>query len=597
MAAIRENPETKIYQIQKWLGLNESPDGDTQLKLGEAARMRNFCVTRENHLQIRPGYAKLCTLVQPDEDGTTHPVRGMWSGYVDGTQRLVAACNGHLWEIDPAAGTASDEGQIDDGKASFFGFSNKLYILTGAGYYVWDGTNSVSSVEGYIPTVATATPPSGGGTLLQDVNKLTGKKRQVFSPDGTDKEFFLVEDEIDEIISVEGTEITYTADLTAGKLTFTTAPEKGTNTITITWRKGTGDRSAVTGMRFAELYNGGSDSRVFLYGDGSNQSLYSGIDGDGVASAEYFPDLNVVAVGEANTPITGMIRHYDRLLIFKSDAAYSAIYSTLTLADNRVTAAFYVDTLNREIGCHAPGQMALVNNNARTLYGNAVYEWALVTTSTRDERNAKRVSDPVTTTLSEFSLGDCVTFDDNRRQEYYILWDGKAVVNHYGNKSWYYYDDFPASAMAMVESERYFGTPDGEIMRLSRDYHSSDTRPIDAYWESGAMDFDRDWRKKNSVLTWTSIKPEVQARVTITAESNRRSDYIQRVISSNIANFTHVDFNHWSFRTNQKPQVIRQRVKVHRATYYKLIYQSNSASATATILAADIRVGYGGNVH
>lgn len=596
MATIREDQGAKVYQIKKWLGLNESPDGDTQLKLGEAAEMRNFCITRENHLQIRPGYAPVCTLASAEEDGTTHPVRGMWSGYVDGTQRLMAACNGHLWEIDPETKSASDKGQIDDGKASFFGFSNKLYILTGGGYYVWDGTNSAASVEGYIPTVATATPPSGGGTPLQDVNKLTGKRRQKFSPDGTAKEFSLNEDAIDEVISVEGTSLSYTTDLTAGKITFSSAPPKGVNTITITWRKGTGDREAVTKMRFAELYNGGADSRVFLYGDGSNQSLYSGIDGNGMPSAEYFPDLNVMGVGEANTPITGMIRHYDRLLVFKRDAAYSVVYSTLTLADNLVTAAFYVDTLNREIGCHATGQMALVNNNARTLYGNAVYEWALVTTATRDERNAKRISDPVTATLSEFSLENCVTFDDNRRQEYYILWDGKAIVNHYGNKSWYYYDDFPANAMAMLDDERYFGTPEGKIMHLSRAYRSSDTRPIDAYWESGSMDFDRDWRKKNSVLTWTAMQPEVQSRVQVTAESSRDSSYARRVISSNVANFTHVDFNHWSFKTNQKPQVVRERIKVRRATYYKLIYQSSSASATATILAADIRVGYGGNV-
>ena len=62
MANIVSTSETKIYQIKKWLGLNESPDGDTHMKMGEAAEMRNFRITAENHLQIRPGYGLLAEL-------------------------------------------------------------------------------------------------------------------------------------------------------------------------------------------------------------------------------------------------------------------------------------------------------------------------------------------------------------------------------------------------------------------------------------------------------------------------------------------------------------------------------------------------------
>lgn len=180
----------------------------------------------------------------------------------------------------------------------------------------------------------------GGGTLLESVNKLAASEKQLFSPDGTATEFYLVETAIDELISVEGTNIGYTTDLVNGKLTFASAPPKGVNTITITWRKGNGDRGKVAGMRFAELYNGASDSRVFLYGDGTNEAVYSGLDSQGQPSAEYFPDLNVIAVDSANTPITAMIRHYDRMLVFKTDSAHAVGYDTLTLADDSVTARF-----------------------------------------------------------------------------------------------------------------------------------------------------------------------------------------------------------------------------------------------------------------
>ena len=366
MATINVTDSTSIYQLKKWLGLNESPDGDTGLKMGEAAQMRNFRITREGHLQIRPGYACVCTLAE----GST--VRGLWSGYVAGEERLLAACGGHLWDIDTTDWTAADLGSIHDDSTYFFGFDEKVYILTGGGYYRWDGTGEVSKVDGYIPIVTTAAAPEGGGTLLERVNILTGKRRAQYSPDGTATTFQLPETGLDEVISVEGTDIEWTADTAAGTVKFTSAPAKGVNTLTITWKKGDGDRSKVDKMRFAQLYNGATDSRVFLYGDGTNEAVYSGLDENGRPSAEYFPEMNVMAVADANTPITAMVRHYDRLLVFKTNGAYSTDYGTMTLDDGTVTAAFYTIMLNSEIGCAAPGQALLVENDPRTLFGRSV---------------------------------------------------------------------------------------------------------------------------------------------------------------------------------------------------------------------------------
>ena len=589
MANIVSTSEMKIYQIKKWLGLNESPDGDTHMKMGEAAEMRNFRITAENHLQIRPGYGTLCML------SAGHPVNGLWRGYVNGVFHLVAACNGHLWDIDLEERTAADKGAIHDGQTFFFGFSDKLYILTGTEYYSWDGEGAPAAVEGYIPIVTTAAPPAGGGTLLEPINLLTGKKRAEYSPDGEATTFQLPENNLDELISVEGTEITYSTDLSKGTVTFSSAPPKGVNTITFTWKKDGGDRAKVTGKKFAELYNGESDSRVFLYGDGTNEAVFSGLDENGKASAEYFPQYNVIAVDSANTPITAMIRHYDRLLIFKTDSAYSCSYSTLTL-NNAVQAAFYTSSLNRSIGNAAPGQARLVDNNARTVFGRSVYEWSLAANSVRDERNAKRVSDKVAATLGAFDLTQAICFDDEWNQEYYVFYGGQAIVNNYQNDSWYFYDNLPVTAVVAVEGTIYFGTPDGALMEFSRSYRNDNLEDINAYWESGSMDFDMDWRRKYSSTVWTAMKPESQAIVTLTAESNIKSDYPDKIVSAGLATFLNMSFEHWSFGTNRKPKLIRSKLKVKKVTYYKLIIRSKSSSATATVLSVDIQVRYTGNV-
>lgn len=587
MANIANTSETKVFQIKKWLGLNESPDGDTHLKFGEAAEMRNFRITGENHLQIRPGYGVYSTL----SEGA--PVRGLWEGHVAGKHRLVAACGGKLWDI--VDGVASDVGDIHDSQTFFFGFSDKLYIMTGSEYYSWDGENAPSVVDGYIPIVTTAAPPSGGGTLLEPMNILSGKKRAEYSPDGNATTFQLPENNIDEVISVEGTEIDYTVDLGTGSVTFSSAPAAGVNTLTFTWKKGSGNRAKVVGMKYAELYNGQSDSRVFLYGDGTNEAIFSGLGENGLPSAEYFPEYNVISVDSANTPITAMVRHYDRLLIFKTDSAYSCQYSTLTL-NNTVTAAFYTTSLNREIGCLAPGQALLVDNDARTLFGRSVYEWSLSTSGTRDERNAKRISDRVSTTLGSFDFSNCICFDDEWNQEYYIFYGSKAVVHNYRNDTWYVYTNVPAKAIVAVGGSIYFGTDDGNVMEFSRRYRNDNAVEIDAYWASGSMDFDLDWRRKYSSTIWVSMKPESQAAVYATAESNIKSNYPHKLIVSGLATFTHANFAHWSFGTNRKPQLIRAKLKVKKATYYKFILYSRSASATATILAVDFQVRYTGNV-
>lgn len=45
MAQIITSVSEAVYQIKKWLGVNEALEGEASLKMGEAALMRNFKVT------------------------------------------------------------------------------------------------------------------------------------------------------------------------------------------------------------------------------------------------------------------------------------------------------------------------------------------------------------------------------------------------------------------------------------------------------------------------------------------------------------------------------------------------------------------------
>jgi hypothetical protein len=606
MATIGTNTNEKIYQLKRWLGLNENPDGDTKLKMGEASVCRNWRVTRDGNLQRRPGQRRLALL------SNKNPITGLWCGRIGGDEYMIATIGSTAYKIyDGAVGDFNVEeitgasGQLSNKASVFmFGFNEKCYFLDGVHYCEWDGT-TFQAVTGYVPVVAVSTPPAGGGTALEPVNKLTAKRRVRFSPDGTATVFQLPEKNIASVNSVVNrvteTSVTgWTANTANGTVTFTTAPSTGTNTIEITYTASGTDRAKVEGMRFAELYNGTQDNRVFLYGDGSNQVIYSGLDEDGNPRADYFPDLNVANIGAENTPVTGLIRHYSRLVAFKTDSTYSITYGSITLADGNLTAGFYVVPVNRTIGNDAIGQVALVLNSPRTLFGGDVYEWrnnGSYNLST-DERQARRISDRVYSTLSTFDLSRCVCFDDNANQEYYVCYNGTALVHNYAADAWFTYTNIPATCFASFRGELYFGTDTGSVMKLSESARDDLGTAIDAYWESGAMDFGADYRRKYSSMLWVSVKPQSNSYVELTLITDRKSEFADKAISTGVytGGFADWDFRTFSFATNIQPQVKKIRLKAKKFGYYRLVFKTDHANTTATVLGVDIRVRQTGYV-
>lgn len=598
MATITGGDKTSIYELKKFLGLNESLDGDTQLKLGEASSMDNWRITPQYHLRVRPGLHTLWSF--------TGSVRGLWCGDLNGQEKKIAAADGHLWELLDN-GSKNQIGTLTDAPTSFFGFGNKLYIQNGREYLSYDGENNAASVEGYIPLVSTAASPSGGGTTLEPINRLTAKRRIRFSADGEALEYVLPEQNLSSIDKVEkdGEVLdpsAYTTDLQNGNVAFLEAPAKGVNNIEIWYTAASDLRSQVTAMRFAETYNGSTDTRVFLYGDGTNKTIYSGVTEDGIPTAEYFPDLNEIAVDSENTPITGMVKQFSYLMIFKSDGAFSTQYSALTLPGGDVTAGFYVSPVNREIGNEAMGQVRAVYNYPRTLYAGNLYDWRTVSTG-RDERRAKLMSDRVTKTLHASDPKKVYCFDNEREQEYYIFFndeEGTALVHRYqyegSGDTWYRYTGLPVVCAIRSGENIYFGLSDGRVCHFSESYTSDDGDSIPCQWRSGNMDFDADYMRKYSSVLWVSLKPDSNARATITATTDKRSNYTVKWVASNLATFSSVDFRHWSFIINRNPQIERVKLKVKKFAFYKLIIECNENSATTTVLGVDMRIRYTGYV-
>lgn len=525
---------------------------------------------------------------------TDTAVRALWSGFVGGAEVLCAACNGYLWQLAQDADgkwSKTSCGALDtESEVCMFGFGGKLYLLNGSEYKVWDGT-SLENVGGYRPMVAVAAPPSGGGTALEQVNKLTAGRRMRFSPDGSARTFVLPERGI---VSVDyavntatGAELSgWEADTGAGKVIFTSAPAEGTNTLEIGWTAAGSAAAEVRAMRFAELYNGAQDTRVFLYGDGTNRALYSGLDFDGKPRADYFPDLNEAHVGEANTQLTAMIRHYDRLLAFKDGSAWSIGYSAITLADGGVTAGFCITPVNRSLGCCAPGQAVLVENRPRTPDAKSILEWrSLGAYGSPDggERNAERVSQRVERTIKSMALERARTFYDRFAHEYYLIGeDGTALVQNIEADAWYVYTNLDARCMVNYRDGLYFGTGSGELRQLSDDCLDDCGEAIDAHWESGAMGFGEDFRRKYSSMLWIGVKPEDRGRLSVTAQTDRETELAEYICESPA--------------NSAVPETARIKLRSGRFNYYKLSLANPWADSTATVVSVELRVRGSGYV-
>jgi len=621
-------------------------------------------------------------------------VRGIWSGMVAGNEYIVGACNGRLWSLstdESGVWSKEDIGLINtDNPVHMFGFDDKLYIINGIDYLVWeakkykkhtytaDGTEvagdyyitigekdyiftltdaledgdllvfdesdnslslnnigvtvtqsahttetdfteglvesehfyKVSTVTGYRPLVSVARSPDGAQQqLLEQVNLLNGLRRIWCSPDGVAKDFILPEKPVASVDYVKnlttGDNINpsdYTANTTDGKVTFTNAPTAGTNSIEIGYTVSNSAKNEVTAMRYSEIYNGVTDNRVFLYGDGSNKAIYSGLDSNGQARADYFPALNVVHIGDSGTPITGMARHYSELIVFKTNGAFAINYDTITLPDGQATAGFYVRPINSVLGNEALGQVQTVENNPRTLESGGIYEWRIVTGAVHDQRNAVRISQRVGLTLRNMDLLNAVTYYDKLNHEYYVMYDGKMLVHNVTNDTWYIYDNLPATCMITYKDELYFGTTDGYIRHLSRDYMSDNGENIVCYWQSGSMDFGAGHLRKYSDTLWVGIKPEAYGFIRVTVQTDKNRDYPDEEVLANMTDsvatgffsFFDLDFTRLSFNVSDRAKMERIKFKVKNFTYYTLILSSNSNNTKATVTNIDIKVRYTG---
>lgn len=607
---------TRIFTVDKFTGLNEAPDGDTELQFGEASYMSNWYVTDGLNLKLRPGINSVSSFTPGSE------ILHMSAHKIGDTEYLVVVdLQSGQDRITMLTESQAGEKQVSYTASGLLGITEKkvikafslggaFFLMSQANTVQWTGAEFVPA-EFYIPMVVTGASPAGGGAQLESINLLSPKRRVEFSADGDATAYVLPEEaegvewaKVDNEIVAGGS---FSAD--THTYTFQSAPVKGVSNVEIQYFVTDGVEAAkqeITSCRLCEAYNGSTDTRLFVAGNGTNRCYYTGVPMSGDLTKLYFPAMNEVAVDMSASPVTGIVRHYSRLMVFKPDGAYTISYSPVTLSDGSTIAGFYLRPANREFGNDIVGQIQTVDNFPRTLTKGGIYEWKITASYYQDERYAVRVSDKARKTLAAADVSKIVTCDDNYTKTYYAFLNdssGTVLVNRYGltkDGVWCVYHSQRCRDVrfACIHAGKMAFSAGANVAyfdwNTTTDFSPSgaDRLPITASWESGYLSFGQPYRRKYSSDIYVSTLPDAITDLTVTAATDRRDSYLEKQISSKLFSFENLDFSDFSFDTSDAPNQKRIRIKVKKFIYYKLIFRVDTYGSGCTVLGYTQKVRF-----
>jgi hypothetical protein len=277
-------------------------------------------------IRTRPGLAKT--------QNFDAPVFGIFF-YKAGSNEMCLVHSGtKLYKIVGKTKTELYSG-LKEARSDSFIYNNTWYFKDGKHYLQYDG-QTIKEVEGYVPTTSIARKPGGGGSVYEDVNYLTGKRKNTFLADGESKEFLLDAQKIDTdfqpIVKVSDKAVTnFTVDYNAGKITFTEAPTApktdGQDNVSVEFRKtvaGYPDR--IKKCTLLQVF----DNRVFFSGnpDYPNVVYHCSLN-----DPSYCSDLDYYNEGLDNAAVKGLVAGNNALWVFRepSQANTTVFYHTPTI--------------------------------------------------------------------------------------------------------------------------------------------------------------------------------------------------------------------------------------------------------------------------
>lgn len=539
-------------------------------------------------------------------------VNGIFSAPFSGSTKMLAHVGTKLYSFDDTdtAPIQLTTGLPDQKSRSAY-MNGKLWIVTGNGYYVYNGSTAskVSAASDvYVPTTVITRMPTGGGVSYEDINMLTPYRKNAFQTDGS-ATLFTLDSSIDATGDVKawvwGTEVTVAEediDRANGTVTISpapAAPDAGQEDGLVIQFPHTvsGYTDKIDKCTIISTYGVGTNDRIVLSGnpDYPNRDWISGL-GD----PTYIPDLSYSTVGSESTAIMGYLRVGSYQAIVKQDDGRdSSIFLRSASTNDQGEAIFPLQQAIAGVGSVAPGSFATLLDDPMFLSREGVY--AVASAAYTSEKLAQQRSFYVNARLTEepnladaeaviwngmyilaLPDGHCYVMDGRQQKSYKSASLGDFVYECY------YWENVPARTWMCVrdstEEELYFGTADGKICKVNSDIegmarYSDDGEAIDAVWstkydDDGTPAVLKTMIKRGCCVT---IKPYARSSGTVYFKSDRSGGEARQVTSKpmDILDFTDIDFERFTFNTDDSPQEIFLNRKVKNYKRLQLIVRNS----------------------
>ena len=527
-----------------------------------------------------------------------------------GEERLLhAGAKLYRWEDGETGAVFTELGAMADARSVSFRFDDRLYLLDGTEYRVYDGsTLAAVSAGAYVPTVVISRNPTGGGTAYEALNLLGTRWRESFLGTAEDKTYQLTADGLDEtpvtaellnadgewVAKTEGTD--FTVDREKGTVTFTTAPGvspvTGHDNVRVTASKA---REGYGGMVsactvFAVYGVGGAADRVFLSGNAAKPGMdwYSAYD-----DPTYFPDTSYTQLSRDGARVAGYAILNNTLATFLqgSTDGRSVVVRTGSLDSDGEALFRITNTLIGEDAA-APGTFAMAGKEPLFLTERGIY--AITAEELTGEKYSQERSYYISAELEKaedkagaraivwrdfyiLALGSTLYLLDLRQRSY----EKNSPYSSFQYEC-YYFPDITARVLFQDGDALCFGQADGKLRRFGTNVddpgcYNDDGAAIDAYWEFSDFDGQTFFRAKtftgisvrlaSAVLTGVRIFAQKQGLWSQVFDAKERARYLD---------WGYIDFAKFVFSADRTPRTLWGKIKLKKVDKVRFRLQNNA---------------------
>lgn len=434
-------------------------------------------------------------------------------------------------------GTTLLNSAMNPRKSNYFVFKDDLFIMDGINYLEYNGT-TLKDVVGTIPTTSYWKNPDGSVNIgaetdrnyvYQDVNCLTGIRKNTFIGDGESVDYRLDINDLDTTYPVTATvdgvskeETTdFTVNRTDGVVTFLTAPANDSEVVIQFSRTATGYRDRICHCTMIAQF----DNRIFFSG---NPDYPNAVFHCELNDPRYVRDTAYYEMGIDLAPVKTIIPGNNVLWVIKetyqNQASVYYMIPTIDMSYGDDHKIYPSNTGNISVGCESTGinfnddivffsKLGLEGISTSSLYSEQVIQHrsTMVNPKMVNEESYRNV------VLSEWRgylmcLFDSHLYLADKRQ--------KFVENTDLGYEWFYWElpvtvdneiEYPINNMFEYRGDLYVSNAFGQIFLLNGDKDNGED--ITSYWTTCKDDFDapsytKTTSKKGGVLSLKKMNNE-----------------------------------------------------------------------------------------